>query len=241
MISDSETWERLNAYHDGELDRREAAEFRARLADDPVLQAALDEIGTLSAALKPLHPSAPARHAPKPDARRFSAGFIPAAAAAVAIIAGAFLFHGHDTARDPLDWHRIFASRTYLVQEFDAPTPVSQWIGNDLDLSSANLTLVDVQTLKGGDTYLHYSGINGCRLTVGAFVLPPLLPAASAKLHVQAWSVGPIYYSVLAEGMDRGKFAAIAHLLQNLTEQKRVNGDVVVTARKATQHAVPCV
>lgn len=242
MKPDTETWELLNAYHDGELDRRAASALRARLRRDPVLQASLDEIKELSSALKPLRPAAPApaRLGPEPDAKRFQAGFIPAAAAAVAIIAGAFLYNGSDTVETPLDWHRTFASRSYPAHQIDNPTPVSQWIGNDLDLSSANLTLVDVVTLDGGDTYLHYTGVNGCRLTIGAFSSPPVLPAVSDRVLVQAWSVGRIYYSILAEGMDRRKFVAISHLLEDQTDGKPEYGEALVAVRDAAKNAVPC-
>lgn len=242
MKPDTETWELLNAYHDGELDRREAAALRARLRRDPVLQAALDEVKEVSSALKPLRPAAPApvSFAPAPDAKRFQAGFIPAAAAAVVIIAGAFLYKGPDTAETPLDWHRTFANRSYPAAHMENPTPVSQWIGNDLDLSSANLTLVDVVTLDGGDTYLHYTGVNGCRLTIGAFSSPPVLPAASDSVMVQAWSVGRTYYSILAEGMDRGKFVAISHLLEDQTDGKSEYGDALAAVRDAAKNAVPC-
>lgn len=240
MMPDTETWERLNAYHDGELDRHEAAAFRTRLRKDPALRAALDEIEELSSALKPLHPAPPVMTGRNPDVRRFVAGFIPAAAAAAAIIVGAVLYNGPDPVKNPLDWHHTFASRSYPVTQADSPTPVSQWIGNDLDLSSANLTLVDVVTLEGGDTYLHYTGVNGCRLTVGAFSTPPVLPAASDRVLVQAWSVGRMYYSALAEGMDRGKFTAISHLLEEQTEGKPEDGPALLAVLDAAKSAVPC-
>jgi hypothetical protein len=240
MKSDTETWERLNAYHDGELNRREATAVRAQLRKDPTLRAALGEISELSSALKPLHPATPVISGRNPEVRWFAAGFIPAAAAAVAIIAGAILYNAPDPVKSPLDWHHTFASRSYPAKPSDSPTPVSQWIGNDLDLTSANLTLVDVVTLEGGDSFLHYSGVNGCRLTVGASSSPPVLPAASDRVLVQAWSVGSIYYSMLAEGMDRGKFTAISHLLEEQTEGKPEYGEALLAARDAAESAVPC-
>lgn len=240
MKLDTETWERLNAYHDGELGRREAAVFRARLRKEPDLRSALDDISELSSALKPLRPHAPAQTRRNPDARWFVAGFIPAAAAAAAIIVGAILYNGPDPVKSPLDWHHTFANRIYPVVLSDEPIPASQWIGNDLDLSSANLTLVDVVTLDGGDSYLHYSGVNGCRLTVGASTSPPVLPVASDGIQVQAWTVGRIYFSMLAEGMDRAKFTAISHLLEEQTEGKPKNSTALYAVREATNSAVPC-
>ncbi len=241
MKLDTKTWESLNAYHDGELNRREAAAIRAQLRKNPTLRAALDEITELSSALKQLHPATPPVMTRRnPDVRWFNAGFIPAAAAAVVIIAGALLYSGPDPVKSPLDWHHTFASRSYPVKPSDSPTPVSQWIGNDLDLTSANLTLVDVVTLEGGDSYLHYSGVNGCRLTVGASSSPPVLPATSDRILVQVWSVGSIYYSMLAEGMDRGKFTAISHLLEDQTEGKPEYGEALLAVRDAAESAVPC-
>ena len=113
-------------------------------------------------------------------------------------------------------------------------------MGNDLDLTSANLTLVDVVTVEGGDSYVHYSGLNGCRLTVGAFSSPPVLPVVSEGVLVQAWSVGNIYYSILAEGMDRGKFTAISHLLEEQTKGEPEFGEAVFAVRDAAETASPC-
>ena len=240
MKLDTKTWESLNAYHDGELNWREAAAVRSQLRKDSTLRAALDEITELASALKPLHPATPVETVRNPDVRWFAAGFIPAAAAAVAIIVGAVLYNAPDPVKSPLDWHRTFAVRSYSVELSDSPTPVSQWIGNDLDLTSANLTLVDVVTLDGGSTYLHYSGVNGCRLTVGATSSPPVLPDASDRVMVQAWTVGSIYYSMLAEGMDRSKFTAISHLLEDQTEGKPEHGGAVLAVRDAASTAVPC-
>ncbi len=240
MKLDTKTWESLNAYHDGELNWREAAAVRSQLRKDPALRAALDEIVELASALKPLHPATPVVTGRNPDARWFAAGFIPAAAAALAILVGAVLYNAPDPVKSPLDWHHTFASRSYPAKLSDGPTPVSQWIGNDLDLTSANLTLVDVVVLEGGDSYLHYTGVNGCRLTVVASSSPPVLPTASDKVMVQAWSVGDIYYSMLAEGMDRRKFTAISHLLEEQTEGEPEYGEALFAVRKAAENALPC-
>ena len=240
MKFDTKTWESLNAFQDGELNWREAAAVRSQLRKDPALRAALDEIVELASALKPLHPATPVVTGRDPDARWFAAGFIPAAAAALAIIVGAVLYNAPDPVKSPLDWHRMFAGRNYSERTSYSPTPVSQWVGNDLDLTSANLTLVDVVTVEGGDSYVHYSGLNGCRLTVGAFSSPPVLPVVSEGVLVQAWSVGNIYYSILAEGMDRGKFTAISHLLEEQTKGEPEFGEAVFAVRDAAETASPC-
>lgn len=241
MKLDTKTWESLNAYRDGELSLGEAASVRARLRTDPVLRAALDEIVELSSALKPLHPATPVVTGRNPDGRWFAAGFIPAAAAAAVIILGAVLYNAPDPVKSPLDWHHTFASRSYSGNLDDARAiPVSQWIGDDLDLTSANLTLVDIVTVEDGDSYLHYSGVNGCRLTVGAFSSPPVLPVVSDGVMVQAWSVGNIYYSILADGMDRGKFTAISHLLEEQTKGEPEFGEALFAVRDAAKSAVPC-
>jgi hypothetical protein len=57
---------------------------------------------------------------------------------------------------------------------------------------------------------------------------------------VQAWSVGNIYYSILADGMDRGKFIAISHLLEEQTEGVPEFGKALFAVRDAANSAVPC-
>ena len=243
MIPDTKTWERLNAYYDGELDAAAKEELDARLRKEPELQAALQDIRDLSSALKPLHPVRPAATAPRASPWPRRAGLAAAIAASVAVLFAVFAasqIRLSDPAPGPLDWHQNFASRAYSVQQTDNVTPVAQWMGRDFDLSSANLTLVDVAMPENGDIQLHFSGVNGCRLTVGIYADPPVLPAAASEIAMRSWSVGAIHYSMLAEGMDPGKFSAIYRLLVNQTKDHRKDTETLVAVRDATRSAVPC-
>ena len=100
--------------------------------------------------------------------------------------------------------------------------------------------LVDVAGDGGNDVYLHYSGQNGCRLTFGAHAAAPELPGATGGLLVQGWGTGGIFYSLIADGMDRGKFSAITALLEEQTRTDDTGNRTVMALREATGSALPC-
>jgi len=226
----------VNAYHDGELDRATAAHVRARLKAEPELRAALDGVEEVSAALGGLRPARAA--APSPQPRR--PGWRPlalAASLALAVGLGALGLGERDAAPvTPLDWHRHFAAQDYAVGRLAAAT---RWMGQGPDLASADLTLVDVSRQDGGAVFLHYAGLNGCRLTFGTHDAAPER-AAVPGLLTDGWSIGQLHYTLLAAGMDADRFAAIARLLRDETRTDRPEDQLLAEVRDATRRAEPC-
>ena len=245
MRPDDETWQLLNAYHDGELDPARRAEVEARLWTSPALTSALDDIREISQSLRQLHPAGEAvqPHVPK---RRFPIAAIAAIAAMLVMVAGLFLTGysggGDGAAQTPLEWHALLARQAYPVApQTDKLTPVAQIIGRDLDLSSANLKLVDAVSQANGDIFLHYAGVNGCRLTLGSFAAAPDLPAQVGGLLVDSWTADGLHYALIAQGMDNQRFAAVSALLVHATQNHQPE---IRTARlavqEATKQALPC-
>ncbi len=234
--------ERLNAYHDGELDKSQVQAIARRLAAEPALREALEGIREVSQALGALKPrpaasaQTPRRAAGRPWMR------MAAALAGVAVLASGILWGVLTGQPDsPAGWHRQFVAQEYPQHSGSAAaTPVAKWVSSKPDLSAANLRLVDVAGDSGGAVYLHYAGVNNCRLTFGAHAAAPAMPAAAGGLLVHGWSTDGIFYSMIADGMDRGKFAAIIALLEEQTRRNDSGSETVMALREATGSAVPC-
>ena len=239
MTISEQDLERLNAYHDGELGAPEAQEMARRLETEPALREELAGIREVSQALGALKP--PLAQAPAP--RRAVAPWMNAAAvlAGVAVLASG-IFWGALTGQphSPAAWHEQFVAQSYPEAAGTMTTPVAKWISAEPDLSAANLRLVDVAGDRGNDVYLHYAGMNGCRLTFGAHSSAPDLPSATGGLLVHDWNAGEIFYSLIADGMDGGKFTAIISLLEEQTRTDDTGNATVMALREATGNALPC-
>lgn len=232
--------ELLSAYHDGELALNERREMKRRLRREPALRAALADIAEVSGALQAMRPAISIPRAANRMRWRFGSG---AAAAAIAVAIVGFGLHAPENAigdRTALEWHDNFLTRTYEPSEAPRIIPVAQWISQAPDLASANLRLVDF----GGDAtrgaFLHYAGQHGCRLTFGIHPALPEMPAPDLHLLSAGWATETAYYSLIADGMDAGKFNAIAHLLEEQTRERHPSDATVLALREATGNAAPC-
>jgi|GEM_PF-240104 len=219
-------WERINAYHDGELPDDEMRAFERRLAADTDLADALQKVASLSGSLGALRPDIHAveqnvEHdsASKQDARgRASRNWMIGGTLAASLMIVGFLGVELLRSETPLDLHL-----TYLEQEFERPDAgVGQVAARALqgfpDLTGANLVPVASRTYSGG-SLAHYSGRNGCRLSYfrgrGAFELP-----GEADMQVTAWTTADgLHHAIIATGMDAGKFEAIGVYLLHVTRQ----------------------
>ncbi|WP_112323543.1 anti-sigma factor family protein [Oceanibium sediminis] len=240
MISDDDL-ELVSAFHDGELDPAQAGVLRARLEREPALREALDGIQGVSAALKGLRPDIAAL--PGPVATRAPKLAVLAIAACLALTVAlvSVTFGARSSApATPLDWHGHFVAQSYVGDGVLHPAAGTRWMGQQPDLSAANLTLVDFAKAGSGGFFLHYSGVNGCRLTFGTHTAAPRLPGRDPDLLIASWSGGELHYSVLAVGMDADRFHAIAALLKEDTERESPAAPLFAAARDATNQAVPC-
>lgn len=230
----------IGAYHDGELDAETAAHVAARLTDDAELREALAGIQEISAALSALSPTEAHKRPDRAAPFRPWAVLAAASLAAVVVIGSLLFAFAPSSPKTPLDWHQHFLAQTYLEGGELKPLPVTKWVGDGPDLSVANLTLVDIAREGDANVFLHYSGVNGCRLTFAVQDGAPELPPSSSSLLSDLWSDGDLYYSVLAIGMDEGRFHAVTKLLRERTRLERMDDNMFVAVRRATERAVPC-
>lgn len=252
MLSESD-WELINAYADGELPPAGMAEVRRRLAAEPALAASMAEVRSTKSRLAALRPAAsPDLPSPAPRAPRARRRIAAAACLAALVALGAayqLLWRAPSWIESPAELHRILASKTYVLPERQALPVISTARIGDMrvfDLSSSRLFLVDVQSSRqaGRDVVaMHYRGLRGCRLTVVAVEAmtgdPAALPVRHEGLGAR-WTAGPIHFYLLASGMDRNRFDAIATYARS--ESLRLNDDAElrVAMREATAQARPC-
>lgn len=242
-------WELLNAYADGELPAADVAAFEARLAAEPALMVALEQIREISGALTGYIPAEPPvdviapvaqpGQQPAPANRNWRPLALVASVALAAVITGATLFR--PSAELSLsDHHAAFLDNSYSLENPVQPAAAfTQGFAPDLELAS--LYLVDQKPLADGTALAHYTGRNNCRLTLLATPVTamPTLAAQTDGPQVQQWLGKDTGYTILASGMDVRRFNAIADYLKRLTLQGDENADMLAV-RMATDAAAPC-
>jgi hypothetical protein len=237
-LSDHE-FELLSAFHDGELSPDAAGALEARLALEPALRDALDDIRTVSAALRPLRPEQDVRPE-KTNTRSWRTWSIAASLAFFLLTAASVFWVFSEPAITPLSQHREFLSRSYPANSVSEVQPVSWLVNGAPDLSAANLRLVDFAAYEDDGMYFHYTGVNGCRLTVGVHRQTPPVPPISATAMIHIWTMNQTYYSMIADRMDAGKFEAIRVLLELWTTPVGPDETTILALRDATSSAQPC-
>ena len=230
----------VSAYLDGELDPETALGVRDRLDREPDLQEALAGFRELSEALSALRPAPPDKQLLK-NATSGKWKTLVAASLVCLLFLGSLIVAGRmQPPETTLEWHQHFLSQNYINEEKLKPVAITKWIGPDPDLSAANLTLVDVGQDNEGDVFLHYAGLNGCRLTFGTHAKQPKLPRASLDILSAGWSTGELQYSLLAIGMDGARFRALTELLKEKTRRDDPDTRLFAMVREKTQQATPC-
>ena len=231
--------ELLNAFHDDELQPDAAKALSARLAREPELREALDEIRMVSDALRSMRPQIDG--CPEREKTWTWRNWSIAASLAFFLLAAASVFWMNSTTTvTPLSQHREFLSRSYPANSVSEVQPVS-WLMNGVpDLSAANLRLVDMVAFDGSDFFIHYTGVNGCRLTVGVHARTPPSQPVSGTVMSRIWAVNERHYSMIAEGMDPEKFEAIHVLLERWTTPAGPDEITILALRDATSSAQPC-
>lgn len=235
MICDKD-WELANAYHDGELSRKDAVRFEKRLKLDEELALAVDQISQISESLK----GAQVKLRPQVVTEPFSLGkkffFGGALAACLAIIV---LFGLQKPKPDtPLAFHQALLEKPFSVSSDDLRLVKAEGSEELYDLSIANLTPVYLQDLPDGGL-VHYSGVNGCRLS---YVFGKESIDAPSKSNVQTfiWSTSDgVHHAIFASGMDQKKFDAIAAYLEQVTKRTAAQ-KYYAGLDEATKNSKPC-
>lgn len=229
----------LNAYLDGELDAQSKRAVERRLRGEPDLQATLNELRYVSQAVKRLYPVGD----DKPKTRSIRKPALVAAGAVAAAIAVAFFgvsMFGPTTPATLLSQHRGFTQQSYELAGEEGFVMASGLSRGVPDLSAANLRIVDILRDENGQILFHYSGVNGCRLTLGVHPDDPPSLGHGEGILSQVWHMGGRHYSLVAEGMDSNKFAAISVLLLRWSTTQGPDGDTVLAVHDATSSARPC-
>lgn len=253
---DLSDWELINAYADGELAAEDRATVERRLATNTALATSLQEIESVKAGLALIRPVPAGGPGPIGRGRGFLRAIrIPAAAAAVvaAITLGVIELSQLSSAGDWRDFatelHGELSANAYILAPAPPVAAISTGAMGDLsafDLSDSRLTLVDVKSVKLRGTNLvamHYRGHNGCSLTIAVTGISagevPRRSTEGGTLEAH-WSVGTSQYLVIASGMDRARFEAIAAYAR--ADSLRHNGGerLRVAVRSATDDARPC-
>lgn len=248
--------ELLNAYLDEELSASDRSRIERRLAQSSELRDELARLAAVKQALGALRPAA--LEPPEAPARPLNAaarrsGIALAAAAALALFAfgvaerapapeaaGPVALHDHYAARHydaaldgPRDAPGVWPVGARAIAPEDAP-----------DLSASRLALVAARVERDGDEIVsarHYRGPNGCRLSfISIRGAAQPIEARDGRL-VASWSVGSIAHYVLADGMDRARFDAIAAFLRAGTSLYHDAPELMVAMGRATEAAQPCV
>lgn len=237
-------WEQVNAYHDGALNASEMRALETRLAAEPALATALEDVRRVSRSLALMRPVLD-----DPDAtpqtrvansnrhpRRWLWGGAVAAAVALAMVFGS----GFVASPTAFDIHTELAAQTYDVGSGDLRPVAGNGLAGVPDLEGANLTAVASRVTEEGDI-MHYAGQNGCRLTYlrGGFALPE--GKSTSEKQIASWgSRDQQRHIIVATGMDRTRFDAIARYLK-LETRERASESVMAALSKTVRSARPCV
>lgn len=256
------TWDVLNAYVDGELDRVMSARVAAAAAQDTTLAA---RIATLSK-LKASTPGSGilAHQIPPPPAvakRRHLVSWRTYAIAAglTLILAAGILTQEYRVPKAEDLWlaGALAAQRQWISSTSQSASPDRPIVtigaataARALDLSDADLKLVYAATMPpvagSGAMFLGYRGPHGCM--VGLWIGAPQNSMDSAPktldagdIRVRAWHDQVTGYALLSEGMDPARIDRLAEAVARLTDPGQIVDDSIHTAlREVTRTGLAC-
>lgn len=261
-MSDKITWDVLNAYVDGELDRAMSARVAAAAADDATLAARISTLSKLKAStpgpgilahqIPPLPTAAKRRHVASWRTYAIAAGL-------TLILAGALLTQGRRTPNADAMWltgaltaqrQWIDSASKHISRDRPIVTIGAATAARALDLSDADLKLVYAATMPpvaGSEAmFLGYRGPHGCM--VGLWIGAPqngigstLKILDAGDIRVRAWHDQVTGYALLAKGMDPARIDRLAEAVARLTDPKQIVDDGVRTAlRDVTRTGKAC-
>jgi anti-sigma factor RsiW len=260
MNGQAVSWERLNAYVDGELAPAEAASVASAVAHDSGLARRVATLAALKANVAGLSEDTapPFAISARGTKTRGSARRLAAIAATLALVAGmgSAIWFATSGPRSEDMSDALMAHRPWLA---GGEAPATAALSVELagarstalpDLSAASLRLVRLDVKPGlarnGEVFAGYEGPNGCR--VGLWVSPE--PSTSAAepvrstedgISIRAWRNGDIGYAMVGVGIDEARLDLIAALaamsLRNdgpASQQIAALNDIRTTGRPCT-------
>ena len=256
------SWDLLNAYVDGELDRVMSAKVAAAVAQDATLAARVATLSKLKASVHRRELTA-SQFPPLPiglKRRRFASWRIYAVAASLVIVlAVGLLIHLHPASNVVQTWlDDALAAQQHWLASASRNNPDDRTIvtidaataARPLDLSDAQLKLVYVaqapSSIGGETTFLGYRGPHGCM--VGFWIGSPQAGLGSAPksldagdFRVRAWRDQVAGYALIAKGMDPVRIDHLAEAVARLVDPGQVVDDGIRTAlRDVTRTGAPC-
>ena len=231
MDEQAMSWERLNAYVDGELAPPDAAAVASAVAHDLGLARRIATLAALKANVAGLSTDVAPPYVTRERATKTTgtARRLAAIAATLALVAGmgSAIWLATSRPRSEDMSAALMAHRPWLT---GSEAPATAALSIDLagarsgalpDLSPASLRLVrlDVkpEPARNGEVFAGYEGPNGCR--VGLWVSPAgstnaVEPIRTAKngISIRAWRNGDLGYAVVGVGIDEARLDLIAAL-----------------------------
>ena len=251
-VSDNKvTWEILNAYVDGELDRAASARVAGAAAQDATLAARIATLAKLKACT--VDPRVSSVQIPPPPAfskkhpRRL---WRPAAIAAgvALVLALGFLTSGRVVRTTDDAWltSALAIQRQWIasVSQDSHPDRSVVTIGaataaRAIDLSDADLKLVyatRMPPIEGTEAvFLGYRGSHGCMvgLWIGApqnAVGPMPQTFDFENIRVRAWRDNTAGYALLSKGMVPARIDRLAEAVMRITDPQQIGDDSIRTA-----------
>ena len=262
------SWEELNAYVDGELDRAHAAEIADAAAGDPRLA------GQIAQLMRAKSGVSLAAEAVAPESLRVflqgrerTSGWQALrrqamAASFLVALFGAGLYLQQQSIEQP-GWfaeaqalHTSFAAQEQVSALPAMPATAFALEGKFVllpDLAAGELTLVGLQTLTRETGELngvaaHYRGNRGCQVTLIALPYAPEaieaeapVPARKGDLNSLVWRDGDAGYLLLGSGMDPARFKLLADKVQAAAKDMRLfTPDEELALAKSRAQSKPC-
>ncbi len=253
------SFELLNAYVDGELDKATTAEVAKAVAEDSSLARQVAVISRLCSSL------AESIEAPelKIAASRPSTnhgGAIAAGIAFLMFVAGSVLISGldHTLRADMLqsawqmhrDWSiekTVSQDPAYVINADYAEAMPEAYVP---DLTAARLSLVHtaMKPFTGNRRALlvGYRGNRGCKISLAVFPAPMTLgealsPSPDGNQEGFSWRAGSLGYVIMSDGMDSVRFRLLAESVHQTSRQHLpFDGKTRVALRQSRDNSAPC-
>jgi hypothetical protein len=264
MMDGPITFELLNAYVDGELDKAAAAEVAKAVAEDKSLASQVASLTRLRSALaESVEAPDLSIDAPGPVNIDISepminrGGTIAASIAFLMFIAGSILVSSIDQSlvadmqQQAWKLHRTWsidtpASPAVINADYVAAMPEAYVP----DLTAARLTIVHtaMKPLFGNRRALlvGYRGTRGCKISLAVFPVPnnlgeTLRPSPDGNMEGFIWRAASLGYVIMSDGMDSGRFRMLAESVHRTIRQHLPFDKNTRTAlRESRDKSAPC-
>ncbi len=253
------TFELLNAYVDGELDKASAAKVAKAVAKDPSLARQVAALTRLRSVLAESVETPPLEiTASRPSINR--GGVIAASIAFLMFVAGSILVAGLDnTLRADMLQRAWQLHQGWSIEKTVTQAP-SNVINADYadtmpeayvpDLTAARLALVHTAmkpfSEKRRALLIGYRGTRGCKISLAVFPAPSTLgetltPSPNGYHEGFVWRAGSLGYVIMSDGMDSGRFKMLAKSVHRTSRQHLpFDKNTRMALRKSRDNNAPC-